>query len=272
MKRLALTILFFFMFCSTWSIMAVAEEPTVKVETYPQWTAGDLALYLMDFPGDGATYSSDTIRIRVAVWGATPQNPVRILLNGEEAARIEGQGLFTYEWSLRGSYHLLIRCETKIFQQAAFNVKAPPPPAPVILLDEFYAKLEQQRSTMMLAMVGATVIGVPIGIGIKKKTKITTAWATMPMGAAVIVGIRWLPDLYMLIPLGLTAGMVYWLAREYADYMAVSVIEEGGIDTDVIPLDDEGRAIIEVGPRYWRTGFMHVKKIELVDNRYPINF
>ncbi|MFH2109986.1 MAG: hypothetical protein ABIJ47_01875, partial [Candidatus Bathyarchaeota archaeon] len=47
---------------------------------------------------------------------------------------------------------------------------------------------------------------------------------------------------------------------------------EGGIDTDVIPLDDEGRAIIEVGPRYWRTGFMHVKKIELVDNRYPINF
>jgi hypothetical protein len=52
----------------------------------------------------------------------------------------------------------------------------------------------------------------------------------------------------------------------------VTVIEEGGIDTDVMPLDDEGRAIISVGPRYWRTGFMQVKKIDLQDNRYPINF
>jgi hypothetical protein len=76
----------------------------------------------------------------------------------------------------------------------------------------------------------------------------------------------------MLVPFGLCAGMAYWLAREYADYMAISVIEEGGIDTDVMPLDDEGRAIEEVGPRHWRTGFMQVKKIDLVDNRYPINF
>ena len=100
-------------------------------------------------------------------------------------------------------------------------------------------------------------------------TKVAIAAAVV---VAVLIGIRWLPDLYMLIPLGLSAGMVYWLCREYADYMAVSVIEEGGIDTDVVPLDDEGRAIIDVGPRYWHTGFMHVKKVELVDNRYPINF
>lgn len=271
MKRLALAILALAL-CSTWSIGAYAEEPRVRVETYPHWTAGDLAIYLFDFPGDGATYSSDTIRVRVAVWGATEDNPVKILLGGEEAARIEGPGLFTYEWSLRGSYHLLIRCETKIFQQAAFNVKAPPPPDPVIRLDEFYKRLEEQFNVMMLAMVGATMVGVPIGIGIKKRTKITTVWAALPMGAAILAGFRWLPDLYMLVPMGLSAGMVYWLAREYADYMAISVIEEGGIDTDVVPLDDEGRAIKEVGPRYWRTGFMQVKKINLVDNRYPINF
>ena len=44
------------------------------------------------------------------------------------------------------------------------------------------------------------------------------------------------------------------------------------MDTDVYPLDDEGRVILDVDPRYWRTKFMHVKPIELVDNRFPINF
>jgi len=271
LKR-AQTLLLFFVFFMLCTRGAAADEPRVHVETYPQWTAGPLAIYLLDFPGDGATYSRDTIRIRVAVWGATEINPIQILLDGEEAARIEGPGMFVYEWSLRGSHHLLIRCSTKIFQQAGFNVKAPPPPPPTIQLDEFYRRLEEQRSQMMLAMVAATVVGVPVGIGFKKRTKVTTVWAAVPMGAAVLAGVRWLPDLYMLVPLGLSAGMVYWLAREYADYMAISVIEEGGIDTDVLPLDDEGRAIKEVGPRYWRTRFMHVKRIELVDNRYPVNF
>ncbi|MFH2109885.1 MAG: hypothetical protein ABIJ47_01350 [Candidatus Bathyarchaeota archaeon] len=260
MKRiLALSLLLFML-----APVALADEPRVRVETFPHWTAGDLAIYLMEFPGDGATYSSDTIRIRVAVWGTTKENPVKILLNGEEAARIEGPGMFTYEWSLRGSYHLLIRCETKIFQQAAFNVKAPPPPAPVILLDEFYAKLEQQRSSMMMAMVGATVVGVPVGVWFKRKTKITTAWATIPMGMAVLVGIRWLPDFYMFIPLGLSAGMVYWLARGYATEKAVNEHHESGLQRiTTYPFDDEGRGIIvDAGPQYWRTGF--IKTIPLV--------
>jgi hypothetical protein len=247
-------------------------EPEVKVETQPQWTAGDLAIYILDLPMDGITLTQTSIRFRVAVWGATKNNPVKILLNGVEAASIESEGMYTFEWSLRGSHHLLIRCETRIFEQTTFNIKAPPPPPPMIQLSEFYAKLEQQRNTMMLAMVGATALGVPTGIWVKKKTKVTSAWALTPVGAVMLAGIRWLPEYYMVIPWGLAAVLVYMLAREYADYLAVSVVEEGGINTDVLPLDDEGRAIMGVGPRHWRNGFMHVKDIELEDNRYPVNF
>jgi len=247
-------------------------EPTVVVETYPQWRAGDLALFILDFPQDGATYQRSTIRFRVAVWGATPENPVVILLDGEEAARITAEGMYTYEWGLMGSHHLLIRCSTKIFQQAAFNVKAPPPPPPVIQLSEFEKRLAEQRVTMLLLSVAATAAGVPTGIWLKKKTKVTSAWAVTPLGVFIILGLRYLPELYMLIPYGVSAALTYQLAREYADYLAVSVIEEGGIETDVLPLDDEGRAILAVGPKHWRDGFMHVKPIELIDNRMPINF
>ena len=137
-------------------------EAKVRVETYPQWRSGDMALYIMDFPQEGVTYTQTSIRFRVAVWGASPEDPIVILLNGEEAARIEGEGLFTYEWSLMGSHHLLIRCRNKIFEQAQFNIKAPPPPAATILLDEFYTRLAAQRSTMMLAMLGATIAGIPV--------------------------------------------------------------------------------------------------------------
>lgn len=246
-------------------------EPSVKVETYPHWKSGDLAIYIMDFPSDGGTYTQSSIRFRVAVWGASPEDPIVILLNGEEAARIEGEGLFTYEWSLMGSHHLLIRCRNRIFEQAQFNIKAPPPPPATKLLTDYYAELKQQRTSMMLISLAATLTSIPTGIWVKRKTKITTMWVMVPFSIFPLMGIRY-PSLYMLIPYGLGAALVYWLAREYADYMAITVIEEGGMDTDVYPLDDEGRVILDVDPRYWRTRFMHTKPIELVDNRFPINF
>ena len=251
---------------------ASAVEPTTLIEKYPEWTSGTLSIYIIEFPKDQTTYQSDTIRIRVAVWGATEENPIKIQLNTEDAAKITHPGIYTYEWTLRGSYHLLIRCETKIFQQAAFNIKAPPPPPQVIQLTEFTQRMEQQKTTILTSMITATIAGIPTGIWTKRKTKITTAWATLPMGTTAIIGIRYLPDLYMLIPYGLSASLVYWLAREYADYIAISTITEGGIETDVIPLDNEGNAIIDIGPTHWRTGFIKIKTIELEENRYPINF
>jgi len=242
-------------------------EPKVVVETYPQWREGDLAIFIMDFPQDGATYQRNSIRFRVAVWGATEDRPIVIILDGEEAARIEGEGMFTYEWSLRGSHHLLIRGPTRIFQQAAFNVKSPPPPPPMIQLAELEARLEKQRSAMLFLSVLATGCGVPSGVWVKKKTKITTVWALIPFGAVMLAGLRWLPDLYMLIPYALAAALTYALARDYADYISISMVNDGGIEADVVPLDDEGRAILAVGPRYWRDGFMKVKKLELINKK-----
>lgn len=240
-------------------------EPSVKVETYPHWKSGDIALYIMDFPQDGHTYTQSSIKFRVAVWGATAEDPIVILLNGEEAARIEGEGLFTYEWSLMGSHHLLIRCRNRIFEQAQFNIKAPPPPKPMIDIDEFYARLAAERSTVMLAMLGATIAGIPTGIWVKRKTKITSAWAVMPLGVFPLLGIRYLPTLYMLIPYGLSASLVYWLARGYATEKAVTEFHDSGLlRINTYPFDDEGKGIItDVGPRYWRTGFIHVTPLEI---------
>jgi len=244
-------------------------EPKVVVETYPQWREGDLAIFIMDFPQDGATYQRDSIRFRVAVWGATEDRPIVILLDGEEAARIEGEGMFTYEWSLRGSHHLLIRGPTRIFQQAAFNVKSPPPPPPVIQVAEFQARLEEQRSQMMAAMIGATVAGVPAGIGTKKKTKITTPWAAVPFGAAILVGLKWLPDYYMLIPFGLAAALAYWLSRDYAEERGLLSLGENGINVDLMYLDDEGYEIQDISPRWWREGFILRRKV-VVEDEYPV--
>ena len=240
-------------------------EAKIRVETYPQWRSGDLALFIMDFPQEGVTYTQTSIRFRVAVWGASPEDPIVILLNGEEAARIEGEGLFTYEWSLMGSHHLLIRCRNKIFNQAQFNIKAPPPPAAVILYEEFQSRLAAQRSTVMLTMLGATIAGIPSGIWVKRKTKITSAWAIMPLGVFPLIGIRYLPDLYMLIPYGLSASLVYWLARGYATEKAVTEFHDSGLlRINTYPFDDEGKGIItDVGPRYWRTGFIHVTPLEI---------
>jgi hypothetical protein len=240
-------------------------EAKIRVETYPQWRSGNLALYIMDFPQEGVTYTQSSIRFRVAVWGATPENPIVILLNGEEAARIEGEGLFTYEWSLMGSHHLLIRCRNRIFNQAQFNIKAPPPPAAVILLEEFQSRLAAQRSTVMLAMLGATIAGIPTGIWVKRKTKIMSAWALMPLGVFPLIGIRYLPDLYMLIPYGLSASLVYCLARGYATEKAVTEFHDSGLlRINTYPFDDEGKGIItDVGPRHWRTGFIHVTPLTI---------
>ena len=91
-------------------------ETETYIETYPQWTSGTLSIYILDFPQNEATYTSETIKIRIAVWGATKDNPITIQLNGETVATIENPGMYTYEWNLRGSQHLLIRCNNKLFR------------------------------------------------------------------------------------------------------------------------------------------------------------
>jgi hypothetical protein len=100
---------------------------------------------------------------------------------------------------------------------------------------------------------------------VKRKTKITSAWAIMPLGVFPLIGIRYLPDLYMLIPFGLSASLVYWLARGYATEKAVTEFHDSGLlRINTYPFDDMGKGIItDVGPRHWRTGFIHVTPLEI---------
>ena len=126
--RLAMAVLTVTLFLFPVLAHAEADEPQVRIETLPMWQSATLNIYIFGMPSDGAELTQDAILLRVAVWGATEDDPLIIQLDGEEAARITYDGLFTFEWSLRGSHHLLLRDKYKIFDQATFNVKAPPPP------------------------------------------------------------------------------------------------------------------------------------------------
>jgi len=245
---------------------AAADDPQVRVETLPRWQSATLSIYIFGMPGDGAEYTQDSIILRVAVWGATEDNPMIIQLDGEEAARITYEGLFTYEWTIRGSHHLLLRDRYKIFDQATFNVKAPPPPPIRIAITEFEEKLKEQFTTMLMAMISATALGVPSGIWIKKRTKITSQWAFVLPAAAMGLGVKYLPSLYMMIPWGIAAALTYQLAKPYATPLTLLSLETNQIDgSQSLYVDDDGMAIIGVGPRYWRHFFILRKNIKFVD-------
>jgi len=248
---------------------AEAPEPQVRVETLPRWRSATLSIFIFGMPADGAEYQQDGITLRVAVWGADEDNPLIIQLDGEEAARITYEGLFTYEWSLRGSHHLLLRDRYKIFDQATFNVKAPPPPPALIPVTAFEERLEEQFTQMLMAMVAATVLGVPSGIWLKKRTRITSQWALTVPALGIGLGARYLPDLYMLIPWGLAAALAYQLAKPYAVSRGLLRLEANGIQLDHMYLDDDGFKVVGVSPRYWRDGFVKRRKLEIVDE-YPV--
>jgi len=245
---------------------AEADEPQVRIETLPRWQSATLNIYIFGMPSDGAELTQTSIILRVAVWGATEDDPLIIQLDGDVAARITYDGLFTFEWSLRGSHHLLLRDRYKIFDQATFNVKAPPPPPMRIAITEFEEKLKEQFTTMLMAMISATALGVPSGIWMKKRTKITSQWAFVLPAAAMGLGVKYLPSLYMMIPWGIAAALTYQLAKPYATPLTLLSLETNQIDgSQSLYVDDDGMAIIGVGPRYWRHFFILRKNIKFVD-------
>ncbi len=247
-----------------------AQDPTIRIETLPKWQSATLNIYIFGMPMDGGEYTQSSIIIRVAVWGATEDNPLIIQLDGEQAAKIINDGLFTYEWTLRGSHHILLRDRWKTFDQAAFNIEAPPPPPARILLSKFEDKLAEQFTSVIMFMIAATTIGVPSGIGIKKWTKITTHWVMIIPAIGVGLGIRFLPDLYMLIPWGIATSLTYQLAKPYATLLTLISFEENQVDaSQSIYVDDDGKAILGIGPKYWRQGFILKKDLKIVD-KYPI--
>ena len=108
----------------------------LDVEVPPDWRAGPLAVYLLSFPGDGSTLSG-SVSVSLAVWNADPDDTVRILLDGEVAAEIDHEGVFTYSWRLRDSHHVAVVSRYRIFAEAAFWVKPPPPAPQTVPLQEF---------------------------------------------------------------------------------------------------------------------------------------
>jgi len=248
-----------------------APEPRVKVITRPEWISGQVAVHIFSFPGDGETYKQDTITVQIAVWGNTQDRPVYLILDGEIAARIETPGYYRYEWDLQGDHHIACRDDYTLFQTAQFNIAAPPPPIPSIPVEEFQEKLQEQFIQVVSLVSLFAAIGVFAGVQLKKKTKIMSEWAFMPLGALALVGAIHLDQAYFLISYSIVAGLTYLLARGYAREQAILVAEEGVIDITSMTLDDEGYQVQDIGPRYWKTGFIKRRRVVLENHRYPID-
>jgi len=268
-KRLQRAVLIIGLVVATATVgaMFVGRVHALDVEVPPDWRAGPLAVYLLSFPGDGSTLSG-RVSVSIAVWNANPDDTVRILLDGEVAAEIDHEGVFTYSWKLRDSHHLAVVSDYAIFAEATFWVKPPPPAPPTVPLQQFLEELEKQRERIVLYMVMATACGVPAGIWTKKKTKIRSEWAFTLPAAVLTVGYWRMAQLYALIPFGVAWALTYWLARDYADLLGLIWLRKHGIKVEELYLDDEGRAVIGVSPRYWRSLFILRKQVEIEDE-YP---
>ena len=271
-RWLCLVSLFMFFFSMTTINAAPTNEPQITVITRPEWVSGELAVYVHQFPDDGAELQQETVTIMVSVWNADENHPVLIYLDGEEAARIEKEGYFLYEWELRGSHQVTIRDEYRLFRTAVFNIKAPPPSPITISLTEFNQKIEKQFSQVFTLACTAAILGVPTGVWLKKKTKIMSEWALVPCAGIAGFGFRYLPDLYMLVPLAAVTAVTYIFTRGYASRQVVLIASEGMIDFRDYTLDDDGYIVQEIGPRYWKDGFINRKKMTLLENKYPIDF
>ena len=238
------------------------------VEVPPYWRAGPVAVYILSFPGDDSTIHG-TVTVQLAVWNVDIDEPIIIYLDGEKAATIIKEGMFTYSWkNLKGSHHLSIVSSIKIFDESTFWVKPPPPRPATVPLQKFLEELEKQRENIILYMGIAAACGPVTGIWMKKKTKIKTQWAFILPTFIIGVGYWRMPQLYMLIPFGITMATTYYLARDYADTLGLMRLRFHGVEVEEIDVDDEGKVIIGISPRYWRKGFILRKKIK-IENEYP---
>jgi len=269
---LAPAILLFFL-VSINSVYAESQQaPQVTVITKPEWVSGELAVYIHEFPQAGAELKQESITVTVSVWNADEKHPILIYLDSEIAARIVDEGYFRYEWELRGSHRLVLKDEFRIFKAVDFNIVDPPPRPITIPLTEFNQKLEEQFTQVFTLACTAAVLGVPSGVWVKKKTKIMTEWALVPCAFILGIGALYLPQLYMLVPYASVTAITYVLTRGYASRQVVLIASEGMIDFRDYTLDDDGYVVQDIGPMYWREGFIRRKKMCLVDNKYPIDF
>lgn len=239
-----------------------APEPRVKVITRPEWISGQVAVHIFSFPDDGSTVKSSTITVQIAVWGTSADRPVYIILDGEEAARIETPGYYRYEWDLQGDHHITCRDDYTLFQTAQFNIAAPEPSPPMKTVEYFEEQMAEARLEFLSFMLVGSLAGVGSGSYLKRKTKKFTELALVPFAFILVVGYAQIDQLYLLIPLALTGIASYFLSGDFVEALGLLTVKQGGPEFETIEQDDEDRVIIGIGPKYWRSGFIKTKSLD----------
>lgn len=243
-------------------VLGDAQEPSVRVEVPDRWRSATVSIYIFNMPNDGDEFSSSSITVKIAVWGADEDHPLFIMLDGEKAAEVTYEGMFTYEWSLRGSHHLLIRDEFKIFDQAGFNIEAPPPPDPVVQLSRFEEALETQFLDIFRNMLATAVAGVALGVQVKKFTRKKADIGVLGFALPLVYGGLHLADWYILVSFGAAGVVTYWLIPDFIEYFGLGSIEDQSWRVRTIELDQNGFILEGVGLKYWRDRFIRRKPIE----------
>ncbi|MFZ7137872.1 MAG: hypothetical protein ACOWW1_05590 [archaeon] len=255
--------------------VSASATPTIVPE---KWRAGDQALYFFSFPSpntriennvlieEPATIQGD-LSLTVAAWNITGASPVTIAIDGEEVDTIADEGYFTLNYKLQsGTHSISVYSDLKVYEQTTFFV-VPPPAAPLTVpLTEFMEKLEQQRNSIVMHMVLATVAAIPLGVWTKKKTRIFTEWVLPLPAVCMLFGYVFMPELYFLLPFGAAYAFTFWLCREYANRLVVVSLSESAINISrELALYDNRHVLLGFSPRFWRDGFMKKKELEVKD-------
>lgn len=272
---------------AAFAVAAAVAAVTVHAAASPtlipaKWRVGDEALYLLSFPFPQQSFVNGTlvespatvagdVNVVLVCWNVTADTAITVAVDNATADVITGEGYYTLTYKLApGSHCISVYSPLRVFDEGVFYVVPPPPPPAVIPLSEFLAKLEEQRNTIVLAMLGAAAAGVPAGVWTKRKTKVRTDWVFPVPAACMAVGYWQMPTLYMLLPFGVSYALTYWLCRDYADYLGVIRVSENSMETSLIARDDDGKAIVGISPRYWRDGFIRRKQL-MFDREYLLH-
>ena len=257
-------------------------RPEVQVIQPQLITFGSLRIYLLSFPysppGAPIEYPS-SVSISVAVWGASVQNPVLVWIDGREVARITEDGVFTIMMELpEGCHHAAVLCAYGIIASSSFYVRPPPPPGRPegIPLADVQRMLEELRREVWRNCLIAACVGVVIGYGLKRASKIEFYQLYMLPAIPMAVGLMpWaFPTLYWLVPLGLTAMLAYHFVPDFAEKnKLVELVSPWAIRTKEIPTYEGEYIVGLMGLREALSSrrLIRTKPIRLV-GAYPIDF
>jgi len=258
--------------CHVGSASAAAQ----LAEIPEKWKAGDTALYITSFPFPVyETVGNVTLEVpqkvmgdlivSLVVWNVSGADPIRIAIDGKDQDLLMGEGFYTCTYSLKpGSHSITIYNSLKIFEQSAFIVEEAPQPI-LIPISEFMEKLKAERETVIRNCVIAATAGVPVGFWVKRKTKIRTDWILPMPGLLLGIGFLKLPDLYMLLPFASTLILTYYLCPDFAKWLTLAQIKADALDLSVKLPVDKDHVILGISPRYWKQGFIHKKRLQVVD-------